>query len=85
MRMKNGTAVLRLILNGDYESAGARKADFRYVLKRSTTGQLKDTETDSFDLRSAESPEWLGDTVTGSVLFGGRVTSPRMIYLQDDN
>jgi len=84
-RMRNGTAVLRLILNGNFEDYGARRADFRYVLKRSTIGHLKDTETDSFDLKSAESPVWLGDTVIGSVIFGGRVVSPRMIYLQDGN
>ena len=84
-RMRNGTAVLRLILNGNFEDYGARRADFRYVLKRSTIGPLKDTETDTFDLKSAESPLWLGDTVIGSVIFGGRVVSPRMIYLQDGN
>ncbi len=84
-RMRNGTAVLRLVLNGNYEDTGARRADFRYVLKRSTIGHLKDTETDPFDLKSAESPVWLGDTVIGSVIFGGRVVSPRMIYLQDGN
>jgi hypothetical protein len=84
-RMRNGTAVLRLVLNGNYEDSGASRADFRYVLNRSTTGPLKDTETDPFDLKSAESPVWLGDTVIGSVIFGGRVVSPRMIYLQDGN
>jgi len=84
-RMRNGTAVLRLILNGNFEDYGARRADFRYVLKRSTIGHLKDTETDSFDLKSAESPVWLGDTVIGSGVFGGRGVRPRVIYLQDGN